>query len=68
MVPLLVGELALIVLNLPHLAATFARSLDAQARILAREFSHSQIAAGLLSVVSLVLLILPDGRPDLHPV
>ncbi len=61
MVPLLAGELALIVLNLSHLGATFARSLDAQARILAAEFSHIQIAAGLLSVVSLVLLILPTA-------
>jgi putative peptide zinc metalloprotease protein len=59
MVPLLVGELALIVLNLPHLGTTFARSLDAQARLLTAELSHSQIASGLLSVVSLILLILP---------
>jgi putative peptide zinc metalloprotease protein len=59
MVPLFVGELGLIVLSLPRLGATFGRSLDAQVRVMMAELSHSQIAAGLLSAVSVVLLVLP---------
>jgi len=59
MVPLFVGELGLIVLSLPRLGATFGRSLDAQVRVMMAEFSHSQIAAGVLSAVSVVLLVLP---------
>ena len=58
-VPLLASELALIILNIPGLARTFARSLDIQARAIAVQFGRSDIAASLVSVISLVFLVLP---------
>jgi putative peptide zinc metalloprotease protein len=58
-VPLLGGELTLIILNIPGLSATFARSADAQWHDVVAAFRQSQIASGLVDVISMVLLILP---------
>jgi putative peptide zinc metalloprotease protein len=58
-VPLLGGELALIILNLPGLSVTFAHSADAQWQAVVAAFRQSQIASGLVNGISLVLLILP---------
>ncbi len=58
-VALLTFELAFIILNIPGLARTFARSLHIQANGMAEQFGRSDIAAGLVSVISLVLLVLP---------
>jgi putative peptide zinc metalloprotease protein len=59
MVPLLGGELLLIVLGIPKLAAGFARSLAANADAVTAHFGRGEIAAGLVSVISVVLLIFP---------
>ena len=59
MVPLLGGELLLIVLGIPKLAAAFARSLAANADAVTAHFGRGEIAAGLVSVISVVLLIFP---------
>jgi putative peptide zinc metalloprotease protein len=58
-VVLLASELTLIILNIPGLARTFARSLDIQAHDTAVQFGRSDIAASLVSVISLVFLALP---------
>jgi len=58
-VPLLALELGLIILKAPALARTFAYSLDAQAHDLVVQFGRAEVAAGLLSVISVVLLVLP---------
>jgi len=58
-VPLLGGELTLIILNIPGLSVTFARSADAQWHDVVAAFRQSQIASGLVNVISMVLLILP---------
>jgi putative peptide zinc metalloprotease protein len=60
-VTLLGLELALIILNVPGLGVTFARSLDAQAHAVAGQFRRADIADGLVSVISLVLLVLPTA-------
>ncbi len=59
MVPLLGGELVLIILTIPRLAATFARSLTANAHTLVTEFGRGEVAAGVVSVISVLLLVLP---------
>src|SRR5579872_1179212 len=59
MVPLLGGELLLIVLGIPKLAVGFARSLAANADAVTAHFGRGEIAAGLVSVISVVLLIFP---------
>jgi putative peptide zinc metalloprotease protein len=59
MVPLLGGELVLIVLTLPRLAATFSRSMAANAGALVTEFGRGDVVAGLLSVISVLLLAFP---------
>lgn len=59
MVPLLGGELVLVILTIPRLAATFARSLAANAGAVATEFGRGEVAPGVLSVISVVLLVLP---------
>jgi putative peptide zinc metalloprotease protein len=59
MVPLLGGELVLLILGVPRLAATFARSMAAQADALVTQFSRGEVAAGLLSVISVLLLVFP---------
>ena len=59
MVPLLVMELGLTILNAPSLATTFARSLADQVRDLAEQAGRADIPAVLLNVISIVLLVLP---------
>ena len=59
MVPLLVVELGLTILNAPSLATTFARSLADQVHDLAEQAGRADIPAVLLSVISIVLLVLP---------
>ena len=59
MVPLIVVELGLTILNAPSLATTFARSLADQVRDLAEQAGRADIPAVLLSVISIVLLVLP---------
>jgi putative peptide zinc metalloprotease protein len=58
-IPLLGGQLALIILSGPALVRTFVRSVDAQAHDVAAAFGRIDIAYGLVSAVSLVLLVLP---------
>jgi len=60
-VPLLAFQLALIVLNAPGLARTFVHSLDAQARAIVPEFAGVHVAAGLVGLLSVLLLILPTA-------
>ena len=59
MVPLLGGQLVLIILTIPRLAAAFARSLAANAHAVVTEFGRGEVAPGVLSVISVVLLVLP---------
>ena len=59
MVPLIAAELAVIILNAPSMARTFARSLLAQAAAVTAQFGQGEIPAGLVSVLSVVLLVLP---------
>jgi len=61
MVPLIAAELAVIVLNAPSMARTFARSLLVQAAAVTAQFGRGEIAAGLVSVLSVVLLVLPTA-------
>jgi putative peptide zinc metalloprotease protein len=58
-IPLLGGQLTLIILDGPPLVRTFLRSVNAQALAAETQFEHMDIAAGLVSAVSLVLLVLP---------
>jgi putative peptide zinc metalloprotease protein len=58
-VPLLLLQLGFVVFNGPSLARTFAGSLRAQLQAAAAQFGHADIAAGLLTVISAILLILP---------
>ncbi len=59
MVPLLGGELTLIILSLPRLAATFAQSMTAHVDALWAQFGRGEVAAGLLSLISVLLLAFP---------
>jgi putative peptide zinc metalloprotease protein len=59
MVPLLAGELVLIIVAIPLLAGTFARSMTAQADAVVTQFSRGEVAAGLVSVISVLLLAFP---------
>src|SRR6266568_4108052 len=59
MVPLIIVELGLTILNAPSLARTFALSLADQAGALAEQLRRADIPAALLSVFSMVLLVLP---------
>jgi len=58
-IPLLGGELVLTILTIPRLAGTFARSLAVNAGAVVTEFGRGEVAAGLLSVISVVLLVFP---------
>jgi putative peptide zinc metalloprotease protein len=58
-VPLLAIELGLIVLNAPSVATTFARSVVVQVTAGTAQFGQADIPAGLVSVISIVLLVLP---------
>ncbi len=59
MVPLLGLELTLIILNGPVMVRTFGQSLAAQVHDVVAQFRRAEIAAGLVSVISIVLLVLP---------
>src|SRR6185437_8122212 len=59
MVPMIVVELGLTVLNAPSLATTFARSLAGQVGDLAQQAGRADVPAVLLSVISIILLVLP---------
>jgi hypothetical protein len=52
-------QLGFVILDGPHLVRTFVRSLLAQLQALTAEFGHTDIAAGLLTVISTILLVLP---------
>jgi putative peptide zinc metalloprotease protein len=58
-VPLLGTELALLILNGPALVRTLARSLGAEWQAAVARFGQAEIAAGLVTVVSMVLIVLP---------
>jgi putative peptide zinc metalloprotease protein len=58
-VPMLFLQLGFVILDGPSLARTFVRSLRAQAQALTTQFGHVDVAAGLLTVISVVLLVLP---------
>ena len=58
-IPLLGGQLALMILDGPRLVRTFVRSLDAQAHDVVAQFGRIEIPAGLVSAISLVLLVMP---------
>jgi putative peptide zinc metalloprotease protein len=57
--PLLLAELTLIILNAPTMARTSAESLDEQVRAFVAAFAHGDIPAGAVGVISAVLLALP---------
>jgi putative peptide zinc metalloprotease protein len=59
MVPLLGGELTLIIVALPRLAAAFAQSMTVHVEALWAQFGRGEVAAGLLSVISVLLLAFP---------
>jgi hypothetical protein len=59
MMPLLIVELSLTILNAPSLARTFAVSLADQAGAFAEQLRRADIPAALLSAFSMVLLVLP---------
>jgi putative peptide zinc metalloprotease protein len=58
-VPLLSGELALLLVGLPGLATAFTRSVSAQADAMTAQFGRGDVVNGLLSVVSFLLLLFP---------
>src|SRR6266568_3749043 len=58
-VPLLGTELTLVILNGPALVRTLARSLGAGRQAAVAQFGRAEIAAGLVTVISMVLLVLP---------
>ena len=58
-VPLLGTELTLVILNGPALVRTLARSLVAGRQAAVAQFGRAEIAAGLVTVISMVLLVLP---------
>ena len=58
-VPLLGTELTLVILNGPALVRTLARSLSAGGQAAVAQFGRAEIAAGLVTVISTVLLVLP---------
>jgi len=59
MVPMIIVELGITVLNAPSLATTFAQSLVDQVRDLVQQAGRADIPAVLLSVISIILLVLP---------
>jgi putative peptide zinc metalloprotease protein len=59
MVPLIIVELGLTILNAPSLARTFALSLADQAGALGEQLRRADIPAALLSLFSIALLVLP---------
>ena len=57
--PMILVEFTLVILNAPALARTFARSLVSQVTSLVTQFGQDDIPGGLLSIISLVLLVVP---------
>jgi putative peptide zinc metalloprotease protein len=57
--PLLLFELTLIVMNGPNMVRTTAQSLDDQVRVLISDFAHGDIPSGAVGVISAVLLVMP---------
>ena len=57
--PLLLFELTLIVMNGPNMVRTAAQSLDDQVRVLIPDFAHGDIPSGAVGVISAVLLVMP---------
>ncbi len=58
-VPLLLVELTLILMNAPTMVKTTALSLGDQVRVLVPEFARGDIPAGVVDVVSAALLVMP---------
>jgi putative peptide zinc metalloprotease protein len=57
--PLLLVELTLIILNAPTMVRTTVQSLDEQIRAIIAAFAHVDIPAGVVGVISAVLLVMP---------
>jgi putative peptide zinc metalloprotease protein len=58
-VPLFTAELLLIIAAIPSTARTVGQSVHAEADAIVAQFGRVDIPAGLLSVISLVLLVVP---------
>ncbi|MEV5874500.1 hypothetical protein AB0L75_09780 [Streptomyces sp. NPDC052101] len=59
MVPLIAGELAYALWNLPRILTTMVRSLAGQLLGTGEAFAHGQIVAGLVGVIGSVMLLCP---------
>jgi putative peptide zinc metalloprotease protein len=57
--PLLLFELTLIVMNSPTMVRTTAQSLEEQVRDLIAAFAHGDVPAGVVDVISAALLVMP---------
>jgi putative peptide zinc metalloprotease protein len=57
--PLLLGELTLIILNAPTMVSTTTHSLDEQVRAFIAAFTHGDIPAGVVGVISAIVLVMP---------
>ena len=58
-IPLIIFQLGLVILNGPSLVRTFIRSLNVQVQAAITQFGRPDVAAGLVTVISIVLLVLP---------
>ena len=58
-VPLLLFELTLIIMNGPTMVRTTAQSLDDQVHTLIPDFAHGDIPAGVVGALSAALLVMP---------
>jgi putative peptide zinc metalloprotease protein len=58
-VPLLLFELTLVIMNGPTMIRTTVQSLDDQVRVLSSDFAHGDIPAGVVGVISAALLVMP---------
>ncbi len=57
--PLLLAELTIIILNAPTMVRTTAQSLDDQIRDIIAAFAHGDIPVGIVGVISAALLAMP---------
>ncbi|MGD0241866.1 MAG: hypothetical protein ABSB59_16280 [Streptosporangiaceae bacterium] len=57
--PLLLAELTVIIMNAPTMARTSAQSLDEQVRGLVAAFAGGDLPAGVVGVISAALLVMP---------
>jgi putative peptide zinc metalloprotease protein len=57
--PVLLFELTLIILNAPTMVSTTAESLDEQVRGFITAFAHGDIPAGVVGAISAILLVMP---------